>query len=350
MEEKNNGSSIKMKKKKIIKVNFKDFWENFDPEDNFIINLLRKKYNVIISNDPDYVFYSVYQRTKKVGDLSKKGDFIRKISPKLYVLLRKVYVKLTAKNEKKMEIPKGNFIKIFYSGERGKPNMKEWDWAFSPYSEEQINHPNYMRIPVHMICESLFGKERRKLPLKRNIDFEKIKKEKTKFCNFIYSQGINSRNNFFKRLSEYKKIDAPGRCMNNMPPISDSSPRKSRVSPDWVKTKLDFLKKYKFTIAFENSGDSYVTEKLVHPLLVNSIPIYFGNEQVKKDFNTKCFINYNDFGNMKEFIRHIIKVDNDDKLYKQYLEQQIFKDKKQQNFDNEERIEKRLNEIVESKK
>ena len=337
-------------KKKTIKINFKDFWEDLNPENNFIINLLRKKYDVVISDKPDYLFYSVYFKTHtNIKDLYKKGDFIRKISPKLYVFIRKLYVKLNSPKTK-IIAPKGDFIKIFYGAEMVKPNMEECDWAFSPYSEDQINHPNYMRIPVHIICDFLLDKKIKKLPLKRTIDFDKIKKEKTKFCNFIYSQDINCRNSFFKKLSKYKKIDSPGRCMNNMVPISNSSPRASRVSPDWVKTKIDFIKKYKFTIAFENDKNSYITEKLVHPLLVNSIPIYFGNEKVGKDFNTKCFINYNDFNNMKEFIKHIINVDKDDELYKQYLEQPIFNNEKQRDFDNEERIEKRLNEIIESKK
>jgi len=185
------------------------------------------------------------------------------------------------------------------------------------------------------------------LPYNRKINFKKIKKEKNKFCIFLYSQDINSRNNFYKLLNKYKKIDAPGRCMNNMPPISNKSPRESRVSKNWVKTKLDFIKNYKFTIAFENDiKNGWVTEKLTHPLLVNSIPIYIGTENVKKDFNTKCFINYADFKNTKEFIKHIIEVDNNDELYKKYLDQPIFNNKKQHYFSTKKRFEKKLYKII----
>ena len=73
---------LKMKKKTTIKINFKDFWENFDPKNNFFTNILRKKYDVEISDKPDYLFYSVYFKTHtNIKDLYKKGDFIRKISP-----------------------------------------------------------------------------------------------------------------------------------------------------------------------------------------------------------------------------------------------------------------------------
>jgi len=334
--------------KKTIKINFKYFWENFDQKNNFLTNLLRKKYNVEISDKPDYLFYSVYPETSPKKDLSKKGDFIRDISPELYIFLRKIYTKLN-QNKNKVDVPEGNFVKIFFGLEHTKPNMDECDWAFSTYLEEDINHPNYFRIAYAIINDYPFNKEM-KLSLKREINFEKTKKEKTKFCNFLYSQEILKRNDFFKRLSKYKKIDSPGRCMNNMPQISNSSPRDSRVSPDWVKTKLDFIKKYKFTIAFENNKNSYTTEKLTHPLLVNSIPIYFGSKSVNKDFNTKCFINANDFDNTKELIKHIIKVDNDDELYRKYLEQPIFKNKEQYEFSRTNRIEKRLKEIIESKR
>ena len=339
---------LKMKKK-TIKINFKYFWEVFDPEDNFFTNLLRKKYNVVISDTPDYVIYSIYSKLKEVKNLSKRGDFFRRISPKLYFIMRKIYVKITNFGKsKKFPIPKGNFVKILFAAEDTKPNMKECDWAFSSRTEEEVNHPKHMNLPVYIFCShSLknFG-----IPnLRRKININKIKKEKTKFCNFLYSQEILKRNDFFKRLSKYKKIDSPGRCMNNIPQISNSSPRDSRVSPDWVKTKLDFIKKYKFTIAFENNKNSYTTEKLTHPLLVNSIPIYFGNKNVGKDFNTKSFINYNDFKNMEEFIKHIIKVDGDDKLYEEYLKQPIYLTKESYKFSRTNLIEKRLKEIIESK-
>jgi alpha(1,3/1,4) fucosyltransferase len=334
---------------KDIKINFKNFFEDFDPENNYFTDTLREKYNVEISDKPDYVFYSVYSKVNSNKDISKKGDFLRKISPKLYVFLRKLYVKLNSKEEK-IEAPKGDFVKILYSTENKIPNMEVCDWAISSHHEEKINSPKYFRIPMHLICDYPFHKKTR-LPFERKINFNKIKKEKNKFCNFIYSQDINARNDFFKKLNNYKKVDAPGRCMNNMPPLGHDSSKKSRLSKNWVETKMDFLNEYKFTIAFENeTADGWTTEKLTHPLLANSIPIYIGNKKVGRDFNTKCFINYNDFKDMKEFIQHIIKVDKDDNLYKQYLEQPLFKNKEQHDFSSHKRVAEKLYEMIESGK
>ena len=44
---------------KKIKINFVDFWQGFDKENNNISNLLKKYYAVEISESPDYIFFCV---------------------------------------------------------------------------------------------------------------------------------------------------------------------------------------------------------------------------------------------------------------------------------------------------
>jgi len=84
--------------------------------------------------------------------------------------------------------------------------------------------------------------------------------------------------------------------------------------------KVQFIKDYKFTIAFENSEyPGYTTEKLIQPMLVHSIPIYWGNPVVHLDFNPKSFLNYYDFPDEEALIERIIELDQDDDLYRQYL-------------------------------
>jgi hypothetical protein len=321
---------VKGMKKKTIRINFRYFWGGFDPENNFLTNILKKEYNVIISENPDYMFYSVYPEVH-TRDVSKIGKLIKSISPSLYISLRRIYPKILLILNGQKEIPEveGNFVKIFYGGEHIKPDMNKCDWAFSSEFDDTFNHPKHMRLPCYVINDFSLG-QKAIPPVKKKINFNNIKKEKTKFCNFIYSQDFPPRNNFFKELSKYKKIDSPGRCMNNMPPIgSYSDSGKSRNSKNWVYEKLKFIKPYKFTIGFENASVSgWTTEKLTHPMLVNSIPIYFGHKDVSKEFNTKSFINYSDFGNMKDFIDYIIKVDKDDRLYEKILREPWFKDNK----------------------
>jgi len=336
-------------KKKTIKINFEYFGPRFNPQDNFFTNTLRKLYNVEISGKPNYLFYSVYSKQREIINLSKKGDFIKNISPRLYVFLRKVYSKfrllLEGKNSRPT-LPPGKYIKIFQGSEHVKPRMDECDWAFSSDFEEDIKNPRHMRLPTYVFNDFQFGKKATP-PKIRKVNFNKIKKEKSKFCNFIYSQEVLLRNDFFKKLSKYKKIDSPGRCMNNMLPIGNhNSSKKSRMFKDWIGEKLDFIKRYKFTIAFENASiPGWSTEKLTHPMLVNSIPIYFGNKSVSKEFNSKSFININDFKNINEMIKHIIEVDNDNKLYRKYLEEPFYAKNNNVDYFDEERYLKQFKKI-----
>jgi hypothetical protein len=98
------------------------------------------------------------------------------------------------------------------------------------------------------------------------------------------------REAFFKQLSKYKKVDAPGRSMNNMPGID------TQYNGDMWEVKRQFLSPYKFTIAFENDiFPGYQTEKLYDAMLAGSIPIYCGDPFVGDIFNPKSFINADEY-------------------------------------------------------
>jgi hypothetical protein len=135
-----------------------------------------------------------------------------------------------------------------------------------------------------------------------------------KFCNFVYSNNVNSdpiRDAFFFELSKYRKVDSGGRHLNNI-----GGP---------VKDKLGFIKNYKFTIAFENSAvPGYTTEKLLEPILVKSIPVYFGNPLVYLDFEPGSFIMVDSRADFDRAIDAISMLDKDDQKYMEMLERNKF--------------------------
>lgn len=45
---------------KTIKIKFTGFWKNFNANDNFILDILKKNYEVVLSETPEYLFYSVF--------------------------------------------------------------------------------------------------------------------------------------------------------------------------------------------------------------------------------------------------------------------------------------------------
>mgnify|MGYP003437887625 FL=1 len=141
---------------------------------------------------------------------------------------------------------------------------------------------------------------------------------KRKFCNFVVSNSAcPERNDFFAKLSKYKMVDSGGRWLNNIGyNLSD---------------KRKFQSEYKFSIAFENNAyrpqhPGYSTEKIMEPMTVNSIPIYWGNPVIDREFNVKSFVNFYDFENVDEVINYIIDLDKDDSKYLEVLKQPWFVD------------------------
>ena len=178
-------------------------------------------------------------------------------------------------------LPRGRYVKVFIGCENLRPLMDECDWAFGVYHEEYIGHPRYMRF-------ARWGDDAHLVQPGR--DWETVLKAKTHFCAFVFAQPTPYREAFFRTLSRYKHIDAPGRSMNNMPSID---PVPGQI--DWD-AKREFLRRYKFVVAFENSSaPGYNTEKLTHAIEADTVPIYWGDPEIYRSFNTERFINAHDF-------------------------------------------------------
>lgn len=178
---------------------------------------------------------------------------------------------------------KGNYTRIGYFSENMWPDMSVCEWAFGIPYEHEIKHPHYKRIQWH-------GLNPQSLVKPDDFNAEAILNSKKYFCNFLYSHHVPYREEFFRQLSKYKKVDAPGRSMNNMQSIDEL------YTGDIWQRKRQFLSEYKFTIAFENYAyPGYQTEKLYDAMQANSIPVYCGDQDVKKIFNTNSFINVTDY-------------------------------------------------------
>jgi hypothetical protein len=254
------------KTQKHIRINFCDFWPNFNKERNYLVELLKTRFTIEITDKPDFLIYSV------LGNEHKKF----------------------------------NCVKIFFTGENVRPNFTECDYSFS---FDFIDSPKSYRLPLYA-----WWAPANELVKPPNLDVEKILSGKTRFCNFIYGNpNATKRIAFMQKLSQYKQVDSAGTFMNNV----------GRIVTEME--KVDFIKDYKFTIAFENTEyPGYTTEKLVQPMLAYSLPIYCGNPLIDRDFNTKIFLNYSDFTSEEKLIERIIEIDQNDALYKDYLQQPYY--------------------------
>lgn len=193
--------------------------------------------------------------------------------------------------------------KVYHTGENMLPDFAECDLAFT--SMHTPGEPRNVRLPIYFF----YVQNPDALIKPAHYDPQAILASKSRFCNFLVSNPRSPvRNAAFKKLNRRQRVDSGGKHFNNLGHRIDN--------------KLDFVRQYKFTLAFENSSTpGYTTEKLLEPMLVDSLPIYWGNPDVAQDFNPDSFIVAERFANLDALVDHVIEVDRDDALYKSYLQQ-----------------------------
>ena len=315
---------------KTIKVQFVDMPTEFDVNNNFILAMLRKHYDVELTEHPDFLFYSF-------GGL----EFLKK----------------------------QDCVRIYVGGEPVIPNFNDCDYAFG-YVTELSFGDRYLSVPELLaggngydICKGIENRS--------SVNDQMLNR---KFCNFIYSNrkgiGAQLREELCMKLMQYKHVDCPGRVLHNiddvLPPRYVAS-KHAKYAPanvdgesnaegiavldnSWHLDKQNFLKQYKFTIAFENVAlCGFTSEKLYDPFHAYSVPIYWGDPNVTERFNKNAFINCSDYGyDLDKVVKRVIELDQDDMAYMHMLRQNPVTDKL--DYHGADRLEKYLVYIIEKGK
>lgn len=250
--------------KRTIRIKYEDFYPEFIPEEHWLYKLLAKKYNVIFSDNPDYLFFSCFGSR---------------------------YLNYSC-------------IRIFISNEAVYPNFNLYDYAVT-YTDFEVsdrllaNKDPFENLKFYSIAQDAE-------------EAEKILEKKTDFCNFVYSNGNGDpyRTELFNAVSKYKRVVSGGKYLNNTGYLIDDL--------------AEFQSRFKFSIACENgSYPGYTTEKIINAFNGQTIPIYWGDELVIKNINPKAIINCNNFSSIDEVVEEIIRIDRDDEAYKEMLCQPI---------------------------
>ena len=167
--------------------------------------------------------------------------------------------------------------------------------------------------------------------LTKKRDAKALLHKKRGFCSFVVSNATETeqRISFFNVLSKYKEIASGGKYANNV-----GGP---------VENKRDFISKYLFNIAFENSSyPGYTTEKIAEPWLEGCIPIYWGDPEITRDINPDCFINMHDFDCFDTAIAYIKEVDASPELQIKYLSAPFFRNNEVPEYFKDEVVAKKL--------
>jgi hypothetical protein len=270
-----------------IRVAFAFFWPGFTAETfRGFFPFVYDKYDIVPSSDPDVVFYSVF-----APNYQPYGD---------------------PRHPAAGGITPGRYVRVFMTGENFEPAMNNCEFAIS--FSQQVRHPNHLRLPLWAYENRGWGYGPQSLVKQAGTDWEEIAAAKTEFCNYVYLHPVPYRDQIFAALNAYKRVDAAGRCMNNMNGWTVP------MTPNRLAGKLEFFRRYKFTLALENAvWPGYMTEKLVDPMYANSIPIYVGDPKARESFNPESYIDAANFRSVNEMLEFARAVDNDRDLYMRML-------------------------------
>jgi hypothetical protein len=274
-----------------LKLYFTDFWDVWDMHNNYFVDVLKMDFDVEITpNDPDIIIYSWEGK-----------DFLNY-----------------------------NCIRIYYTPENWlMPKYKECDFSLS---FEYWNDKRNLRVPNYLLYEIHPDQLD-----KSGLDILQVIETKKGFCSMVVSNpNTTIRNDFFHKLSKYKKVDSGGGHLNNI--------------GRRVKNKNAFISGYKFNLCFENAQHpGYTTEKLVEAMKCMTIPLYWGNPLIHFEFNTGSFFNCFDYLSEDDMIQDIIEHDRDaDKYFKKFIKPWFTDGVPNQYFDKN-RLRKFLVDIINDK-
>lgn len=262
------------KDRKKIKIKFVGFsdvanmdGEFFNPKDNFIIDILSRHFDVELSENPDYVFYSLYGYAK--------------------------------------EHFKYDGIRIYFMMEYVEPDYNVCDYALGlshqVFGDRHFRYRYYIHFKDKRIIEEA----------EKKIDFKKGElKKKDKFCGFVHANGLApERERMAFLISNYKGISSGGRYKNNI--------------GYYVKDKKVFYASCKFAMAFENSY-GYDSGRIIECFAARTIPVYWGDPKIIEEINEKAFVNVHQYASFEDAVKEIERIDQDDELYEKIMQEPVY--------------------------
>jgi hypothetical protein len=272
------GETVRSEQERVLRVCFTDFPGPTNPEG--IKRLLAGKVDFVVTDDdPDVVIFSVF-------------------------------------GNRFLNYP--GALRIFFTGENVHADFNLCDYAFG--FDWMTLEDRYHRCPNFVLYD-----EFRLLIDKPAMSVGKAKMvtKRPRFCNFIYSNSKAHpyRDQLFHALNLRFPVASAGPHLNNTGFLRGSP----SLGLDGTKDKLAFQSECRFSVAMENSSTpGYTTEKLVHALIAGTIPIYWGDPVVSRQFNPARFINCHDFESIEAVVERILEIDSDPELMLGMLRQPVF--------------------------
>jgi hypothetical protein len=257
-----------------LSVSFHAWWEGFQPGRSFFVRALARRFQVkLVPLGRDLQLYSVF-----------------------------------AKPELQQE-PGTRPLRVWITGEPVEPTRAIFDLHFG-FTPRSLLGDRWHRFPGWVMSLDFDGPPQGRHAVARLLG-PRVVRPRERFCNFIYSNPTSLRAELYLRLNAQRPVDSLGRLFPGPEaPVED---------------KIGALERYRTTLACENVlMPGYVTEKLVDPFLAGSIPIYWGADEARQDFNPKAFVFARDFATFDDLIAHVLRLDDAREAWAEMAAEPVF--------------------------
>lgn len=233
-----------------MKIAFCDFWPRHDDYNNYFIHamrLLRENVQVVSPKECDVLFFSCFA-----------GQNLQ------YTHCKKVFYNSESYDNSNF---KADFYLSHEYDSQINARLPHWMMVIDWFGVKTYTNPTWLTPP------EWFQQERRV--------FDDVQLLDRKFMSAVYTNITQNRQVATKMLSmRFSRVDVYGR------------PHQMKLE-DTNLAKHNVIKDYKFYLAFENGiHNGYVTEKLFHARVANTLPIYWGTKDVSMDFNVNGFVHF----------------------------------------------------------
>jgi hypothetical protein len=264
-----------------VNISYLDFWPGFDPDNNWFNLAFREALGadqVLIISPPemaDVILFSGF------GDQHKNCG-----------------------NSKA--------VKVFYTGENQRPDFPIADYSLT--FDFETHHGRNFRLPLWWVYINWWDEP--------DFPHARISKQRLfhsytpteviarkEFCSIIIGNPVRNRIEVAQKLHDFKPVHGYGNVFGN----------------PYHGCKIDLMSKYRYNICFENTlQPGYVTEKLLEAKVAGCIPIYYGSDSAKIDFNSKCYLNLIDYKDADELILHIVELERNPRKFQQIASEPLF--------------------------
>lgn len=284
----------KPQEERVFRVVFTDMWDDFNPSYNMFTLMLTEAGRHL--TPPVRIEGFAPQDLKEKPDLCMFGPFGNR------------WIQFDS------SIPK-----VHYTGENSPMIGREDVKLNIGFQHADFKDQEYLRLPLWMLEIDWFGCDKERIANPKPLSIDACTKVDTteglhkKFCAFVVTNPCNPvRNAAFQWLSQYKRVDSAGRLYNN---VGDVIFAGLGGGGGEIK-KFEFLRDYKFCLAYENSSSQgYTTEKFLHAKAAGCVPIYWGDPKIERDFDSAGFIDARNFTRPDQLIEAVRKLDQSPELY-----------------------------------